>query len=348
MSSTIEQLLTKAFEEDASDLHITSGIPAVFRIDGQLRQLDEQKFMPLELDQMLATILPESKKEEFETNGESDFSYALPGKCRFRINAFRQRGSTAIAARLISTGIPTLEQLAMPQILYELAKKPQGLILVTGPTGSGKSTTLAAMIDYINANYAKHIITLEDPIEYLHSHKRSIVNQREVGTDTNSFSNGLRAALRQDPEVILVGEMRDLETISTAVTAAETGHLVLATLHTSSAATTIDRIIDVFPPHQQSQIRIQLANVLQGIVSQRLFLRKDGAGRVAASEILIHVPAVSNLIRSEKVHQITNVMQTNRELGMHTLEMSIQQLISKGVINFNDAKEFFDDAGEFQ
>ena len=228
----------------------------------------------------------------------------------------------------------------MPAVLYDLANKPQGLILVTGPTGSGKSTTLASMIDYINTNTARHIITLEDPIEYLHEHKMSIVNQREVGVDTKSFANGLRAALRQDPEIILVGEMRDLETISTAITAAETGHLVLATLHTSSAATTIDRIIDVFPPHQQSQVRIQLANVLQGIVSQRLFINKNGSGRVAATEILIQTSAIANLIRSEKVHQIQNVIQTSRSLGMHTLEVSIQQLISNGIINYSEAKEF--------
>ena len=223
--------------------------------------------------------------------------------------------------------------------MYELAEKPQGLILVTGPTGSGKSTTLAAMIDYVNKKYAKHIITLEDPIEYLHTHEKSIVNQREVGVDTQSFANGLRAALRQDPEIILVGEMRDLETISTAITAAETGHLVLATLHTSSAVTTIDRIIDVFPPHQQGQIRIQLANVLQGIISQRLFVKKDGKGRVAATEILIQVPAVANLIRAEKVHQIQNVMQTSKTIGMHTLEMSIQKLIASGEISYEDAKQ---------
>ncbi|MFD1927288.1 type IV pilus twitching motility protein PilT [Sporosarcina siberiensis] len=348
MSNTIIELLTKAFDEGASDLHITSGIPAVFRIDGQLRQLDERKYSPDELELMVATVLPEFKREEFKKNGESDFSYALPGKSRFRINAFHQRGTIAIAIRLISTKIPTIEQLAMPPVLYELAKKPQGLILVTGPTGSGKSTTLAAMIDYINTNYAKHIITLEDPIEYLHSHKQSVVNQREIGADTQSFANGLRAALRQDPDVILVGEMRDLETISTAITAAETGHLVLATLHTSSAATTIDRIIDVFPPHQQSQIRIQLANVLQGIVSQRLFVKKDGDGRIAATEILLHVPAVSNLIRSEKVHQITNVMQSSRALGMHTLETSLQKMIASGLIHFNDAEQYLNDAGDFQ
>lgn len=346
MSNTMNHLLTKAFEKKASDLHVTAGLPAVFRIDGQLEQLDDLKLTPNNLKELLLEILPESKKEEFADKGETDFSYSLPEIGRYRINAFHQRGSIAIAVRLIATGIPTIEQLAMPRVLYDLAEKPQGLILVTGPTGSGKSTTLAAMIDYINSNFAKHIITLEDPIEYLHPHKKSIINQREVGADTNSFANGLRAALRQDPEVILVGEMRDLETISTAITAAETGHLVFATLHTSSAATTIDRIIDVFPPHQQSQVRIQLANVLQGIVSQRLLPKKDG-GRVAATEILLQTSAVSNLIRSEKVHQIQNVMQTSRNLGMHTLKASIMELIANGSIDSNDAKQFLAE-GEFQ
>ncbi len=346
MSNIIVQLLTKAYEEQASDLHLSFGIPAVFRVDGQLRQLGDRVYTSSELQQMVEHILPINKKDEFEAKGEADFNYALEGYCRFRINAFHQRGQVSIAARLISANIPTIQQLGMPNVLIELAEKPQGLILVTGPTGSGKSTTLAAMIDYINDNYAKHIITLEDPIEYLHSHKKSVVNQREIGVDTQSFANGLRAALRQDPEIILVGEMRDLETISTAITAAETGHLVLATLHTSSAATTIDRIIDVFPPHQQSQIRIQLANVLQGIVSQRLFVKKDGRGRVAATEILVQTPSIANLIRSEKVHQIQNVIQTSRKLGMHTLEMSIQQLMASGALHYDDAKPFLNE-GEF-
>jgi twitching motility protein PilT len=341
------QLLLRAYEEEASDLHISFGIPAVFRIDGELRQLGEQTYTSIELERMVGAILPEDKKAEFESNGETDFSFALQDLCRFRINAFHQRGEVSIAARLIPTEIPTIEQLGMPAILYDLAKKPQGLILVTGPTGSGKSTTLAAMIDYVNSNDAKHIITLEDPIEYLHDHKKSIVNQREIGVDTQSFANGLRAALRQDPDIILVGEMRDLETISTAITAAETGHLVLATLHTSSAATTIDRIIDVFPPHQQSQVRIQLANVLQGIISQRLFVKKEGRGRVAATEILIQTAAVANLIRSEKVHQIRNVIQTSRSLGMHTLEASIQQQLAEGLIHMDDAKPFLTE-GDFQ
>lgn len=346
MSNIIVELLTKAYEEQASDLHLSFGIPAVFRVNGQLRQRGDRVYTSSELQQMVEHILPVNKKEEFESKGEADFNYALEGMCRFRINAFHQRGQVSIAARLISSEIPTMEQLGMPNVLIELAEKQQGLILVTGPTGSGKSTTLAAMIDYINDNFSKHIITLEDPIEYLHTHKKSIVNQREIGVDTQSFANGLRAALRQDPEIILVGEMRDLETISTAITAAETGHLVLATLHTSSAATTIDRIIDVFPPHQQSQIRIQLANVLQGIVSQRLFVKKDGQGRVAATEILIQTPSIANLIRSEKVHQIQNVIQTSRKLGMRTLETSIQQLMASGLLNYDDAKPFLNE-GEF-
>lgn len=343
MSNEIIDLLTKAYDENASDLHLSFGLPAVYRIDGVLRRLSNKTYTSEQLVDMVQAILPKNKQEEYEEQGEADFNFSLEGICRFRVNAFHQKGEVSIAARLISSSIPTIEQLNMPEILYDLAEKPQGLILVTGPTGSGKSTTLAAMIDYINKKYAKHIITLEDPIEYLHTHDRSIVNQREVGTDTKSFANGLRAALRQDPEVILVGEMRDLETISTAITAAETGHLVLATLHTSSAVTTIDRIIDVFPPHQQSQIRIQLANVLQGVISQRLFVKKDGKGRVAATEILIQVPAVSNLIRAEKIHQIENIMQTNRRIGMHTLETSIQQLIANGEIRYEDAKQHLSD-----
>jgi len=347
MPNVILQLLMKAFEEGASDLHLSYGIPAVFRIDGQLRRLDERVYSSVELKQMVDKILPEDKVNEFESKGETDFNYSLQDLCRFRVNAFHQRGEVSIAARLIPVEIPTIEQLGMPNVLYDLANKPQGLILVTGPTGSGKTTTLASMIDYINTKTSKHIITLEDPIEYLHEHKKSIVNQREVGTDTQTFANGLRAALRQDPEVILVGEMRDLETISTAITAAETGHLVLATLHTSSAATTIDRVIDVFPPHQQSQIRIQLANVLQGIIAQRLFTKKNGSGRIAATEILVQTPAVANLIRSEKVHQIQNVIQTNRNLGMHTLEMSIQQLITNGIIDYSEAEAYLSE-GDYE
>ena len=340
MKKSIIQLLEQSFEEKASDLHITVGLPPVFRKNGSLISSGEVNFSQEDTKEMLKGIVEFDKLEEFEANGEIDFSYELPGLCRFRINAYHQQGQVSIAVRMIESKIPAIEELGMPNVLYTLADKPHGLILVTGPTGSGKSTTLASMIDYINTTKAKHIITLEDPIEYVHTHKKSVVNQREVGSDTLSFANGLRAALRQDPDVILVGEMRDLETISTAITAAETGHLVMATLHTSSAPTTIDRIIDVFPPHQQSQIRIQLANVLQGIVSQRLFVQSDSKGRLAATEVLIQTPSVANLIRNEKVHQLQNVMQTNRALGMHTLESSVQQLLTSGKISLESAKPF--------
>ncbi|WP_312124617.1 type IV pilus twitching motility protein PilT [Lysinibacillus boronitolerans] len=342
----IEELLMRSFDIKASDLHLTKGIPPVYRIHGQLEPYGNEPLTSEELQQMVNLILPDHKLEEFREKGETDFNYSLPDKCRFRVNAYHQRNEVTIAARLIEATIPSIEALNMPQVLYQLAEKPQGLILVTGPTGSGKSTTLAAMIDHINATKSKHIITLEDPIEYLHNHKKSVINQREVGVDTKSFANGLRAALRQDPDIILVGEMRDHETISTAITAAETGHLVMATLHTSSAPTTIDRIIDVFPPHQQGQIRVQLANVLVGIVSQRLFVRKDAVGRIAATEILVQAPSIANLIRNEKVHQIPSVMQTSRALGMHTLESSIQQLIMTGKVALEDAKPYMN-AGDY-
>ena len=344
---SIRDLLVHAYEEKASDLHLTAGVPPTYRIDGRLVPYGDVIVTREHLKEMVNDIVPEYKREEYEEKGETDFNFSLEGLCRFRVNAYHQRNSGAIAARLISSKIPSVEELGMPPILFDLASKPQGLILVTGPTGSGKSTTLAAMIDYINSNKEKHIITLEDPIEYLHKHKKSVINQREVGVDTESFASGLRAALRQDPDIILVGEMRDLETISTAITAAETGHLVFGTLHTSSAPTTIDRIIDVFPPHQQGQVRIQLANVLQGIISQRLFIKKTGKGRVAATEILVAVPAVTNLIRSEKIHQIPTVMQTSRAQGMHTLENSIQSLVTLGKISMEEARPYLQ-VGDYQ
>ncbi|WP_419958655.1 type IV pilus twitching motility protein PilT [Psychrobacillus psychrotolerans] len=346
MKISIIDLLEKSFHDRASDLHISVGIPPVFRIHGALQFFGDSSLGESDTKDMLFEIIPDAQQQVFEEKGEIDFSYELMGRCRFRINAYHQQGHVSIAARMIDAQIPAIESLGMPNVLYTLADKSQGLILVTGPTGSGKSTTLASMIDYINSTKSKHIITLEDPIEYVHQHKKSIINQREVGEDTQSFANGLRAALRQDPDVILVGEMRDLETISTAITAAETGHLVMATLHTSSAPTTIDRIIDVFPPHQQGQVRIQLANVLQGIVSQRLFVRKDSKGRIAATEILMQTPSVANLIRNEKVHQIQNVMQTSRALGMHTLESSITQLVTTGKISIESAKPFLN-VGEY-
>lgn len=343
---SIRALLEKAYEDKASDLHLTVGIPPVFRKNGRLEHFGDVAISPEDVQEMIQEMLPSYKVDEYKEKGETDFNYSLDDLCRFRVNAYHQRNVGAIAARLIPSKVPTIESLEMPKVLIDLADKPQGLILVTGPTGSGKSTTLAAMIDYINTNKAKHIITLEDPIEYMHHHKKSLINQREIGIDTTDFASGLRASLRQDPDVILVGEMRDLETISTAITAAETGHLVFATLHTSSAPTTIDRIIDVFPPHQQGQIRIQLANVLQGIISQRLFARRDNMGRVAATEILVAVPSVTNLIRNEKVHQIPSVMQTSRALGMHTLQNSIQELVSRGKVSLEEVKPYMN-VGEY-
>ncbi|MBS4208944.1 type IV pilus twitching motility protein PilT [Bacillus sp. FJAT-50079] len=344
----IHKLLKTAYTEHASDLHITVDSPPIYRMNGELRSFDNVLLTGATIEKMARRIV---KKDDWETlieDGEIDIAYSLEGVARFRINVYVQRNQIGFAARVISSEIPTIEQLQMPMILQKMSEKPHGLIIVTGPTGSGKSTTLAAMIDYINRNYSKHIITLEDPIEYMHNHLRSIVHQREIGSDTKSFSSGLRAALRQDPDVILVGEMRDLETISTAITAAETGHLVLATLHTNNASQTIDRIIDVFPPHQQKQIRLQLAAVLEGIISQRLFPRMDGAGRIAATEILINHPSIANLIRNEKVEQIQNIMQTSRASGMHTLEMSISELLAGGIISNDAAKPYLVNVGDYE
>lgn len=340
MKERIDELLRVAFETEASDLHITVGAPPIVRLNGKLKQYGKDTLKPTDTEGMAKALVPNHQWEAFLEKGELDFSYGIPGVSRFRVNVYRQRSCVSLVARVIPTRVPTLDELQMPHILKTLAEKPQGLFLVTGPTGSGKSTTLAAMIHYINQLHSKHIMTLEDPIEYLHKHSYSIINQREVGFDTQNFANGLRAALRQDPDIILVGEMRDLETISTAITAAETGHLVLATLHTSSAPQTIDRIIDVFPPHQQPQIRIQLASVLVGILSQRLFPTASGKGRVAATEILVNQSAVANLIRNEKNHQIKSVMQTSRAVGMHTIEMSIKELVEQKKITQETADSF--------
>ncbi|WP_102345397.1 type IV pilus twitching motility protein PilT [Bacillus sp. Marseille-P3661] len=327
MKERLDQLLRAAFELGASDVHITVGVPPVFRIHGELKQYGKDIIKPADSEGMAQSIISDSQWQQFKDKGELDFSYGLQGVSRFRVNTYHQRGCISMAIRTVPTQIPTLEQLQMPEVLKDIAKKPQGLLLVTGPTGSGKSTTLAAMIDYMNKNMRRHIITLEDPIEYLHKHRYCIIDQREVGFDTQNFANGLRACLRQDPDVILVGEMRDLETISTAITAAETGHLVLGTLHTTSAPATIDRIIDVFPPNQHAQVRIQLASVLAAIISQRLFQTADKKGRKAATEILVNTAAIKNLIRNEKIHQIPSVMQTSKAAGMHTLEMSIKDLV---------------------
>ena len=337
MKNTIDELLEIAFKLHASDIHLTVGVPPVFRIHGELKRYGEV-IVDNHLTETIAQLtIPTKMFAAFKEQGQVDYSYEVQGIARFRVNAFQQRGVVSLAFRTIPTQISTIDDLQLPGTLKTLAETPQGLILVTGPTGSGKSTTLAAMIKYMNETMRKHIITLEDPIEYMHAHGTSIIDQREVGFDTVSFSDGLRAALRQDPDVILVGEMRDLETISTAITAAETGHLVLATLHTWSAASTIDRIIDVFPHGQQSQIRVQLAGVLTSVISQRLLQTADRLGRRAATELMINNPAIANLIRTEKVHQIPNVIQTNRAAGMHMMSSSVQDFLDQGIIAYDTA-----------
>jgi twitching motility protein PilT len=343
MKDKIDYLLRAGYELKASDIHLTVGVPPIMRINGELKRYGEDTLQPNDTEEMAHSIISDQMWGKFKEKGELDFSYGIPGVSRFRINTYLQRGCVAVAIRIVPTRIPTLEELDLPSTLKDISEKPQGLVLVTGPTGSGKSTTLASVINHMNQNSRKHIITLEDPIEYLHKHGNSIIDQREVGFDTNNFANGLRAALRQDPDVILVGEMRDLETIQTAITAAETGHLVLGTLHTSSAPATINRIIDVFPPAQQPQIRIQLASVLVGVISQRLFRTIDNKGRKAATEILINNSAVANLIRNEKIHQIASIMQTSRAQGMHTLESTIKDLVDRGLISKEVAMPFLQD-----
>ncbi|MGG7619365.1 type IV pilus twitching motility protein PilT [Bacillus coreaensis] len=336
----IQKLLLFAFQNGASDLHITTAVTPIVRINGKLKKVGSQALTPNETEEMARELMTPELQEHFDQKGEVDFSYALPGICRFRVNVFRQRGSVGIVCRVINSNVPNFLDLHLPDIIKVFAQKTQGLLIVTGPTGSGKSTTLASIVDFINENMSKHILTLEDPIEYLHKHKKSIVNQREIGLDSNSFAIGLRAALRQDPDVILVGEMRDLDTIRTAITAAETGHLVLATLHTSGAAQTVDRIIDVFPAEQQQQIRTQLAGTLVGVVSQRLLPVAKDDGRRAAMEILVNNHAVANLIRSNKIHQIQSILETNKALGMQTMNMSVRELVQSGIITKQTADEF--------
>ncbi|WP_067727540.1 type IV pilus twitching motility protein PilT [Oceanobacillus damuensis] len=340
MKKNFEKWLTIAFEKHASDVHLTVGKAPIFRINGNLEEQDLPKLLPADTRQIVRLILSEEQLETLRIKREIDFSYGIHGVSRFRVNAFYQRGELSFAIRIIPDGIPTIEQLHLPSITKEIVHYPQGLILVTGPTGSGKSTTLASMIDYINQTVPRHIITLEDPIEYMHSHKKSIIDQREVGFDTNNFVNGLRASLRQDPDVILVGEMRDFETISTAITAAETGHLVFGTLHTTDAVSTIERIIDVFPAEQQDQIRVQLSTILQAVISQRLLLTKNRMDRRVATEVLMNTSAVKNLIRNEKLHQIQNVLQTSRDQGMHTLEMDLKRLIGENEIDYETAAPY--------
>lgn len=337
----LERLLRMAHELKASDLHLTVGVPPTLRINGELKQDESENLSSEDTVKMAKSIMSKEQWDILQEKRELDFSFGIKGLTRFRVNVYYQRSNIGIALRLIPSEIPELDNLHIPQVMRQLATKAQGLILVTGPTGSGKSTTLASLIDYMNKHMRKHIVTLEDPIEYLHTHHYSVINQREIGYDSQSFGNGLRAALRQDPDVILVGELRDLETISIAVTAAETGHLVLGTLHTPNAPATIDRILDVFPASQQPQIRVQLASVLLAILSQRLFPTIDHKGRRVATELLINTHAIANLIRDHKVHQITNFMQTGKSHGMHTLDMSMTELIENRIITRESAEPYF-------
>lgn len=328
----ISVLLDKTLEAGASDLHITAGAPPILRVNGELITIGEEKLTPKDTQDFAAQVLKADQLAKIEETGELDFSFSRPGTGRFRVNCYKQRNSYAIAFRLLYYSTLSMEKLGIPPVVRELSRRQRGLILVTGPTGMGKSTTLATMIQAINNERKCHIVTLEDPIEYLHKHDKSIINQREVGQDTRSFAYGLRAALRQDPDVILVGEMRDLDTISIAITAAETGHLVLSTVHTLGAAKTVDRIIDVFPPHQQQQIRIQLAGVIEGVISQQLLPRADGTGRVAAFEVMVSTPAIRNIVREGKNHQIDNAIQTGTRHGMQTMDQSLVSLFRQKLI----------------
>jgi twitching motility protein PilT len=335
---TMDDLLARTVEARASDLHLVPGAPPAVRVNGELVSLEgTSRLMPDDTRGLLYRILSTEQQKRLEVERQLDFSHGVPGLARFRVNVHFQRDSLAAAFRHVPEELRTLEELGLPPTLRELAMRPRGLVLVTGPTGSGKSTTLAAMVDEINRAKSHHILTIEDPIEFVHRHKRCVVTQREIGTDSPTFAAGLRAALRQDPDVILLGEMRDLETISTALTAAETGHLVLATLHTQSAPSTIDRVIDVFPPAQQEQVRMQLANTLQGIITQTLLPTTGRDGRVACLEILLPDDAVRNLIRQGKVEQIYSVMQTSTQRGMQTMEHGLTDLIKKRVVAVESA-----------
>ena len=333
----LNEILIQSVKERASDIHLTSGRAPSYRVDGVLAPIMGERLTPQMLEDILLPLIDKRHQEELEETGQTDFAYAISGVGRFRVNVFKQRGTLAAVMRSLPFNIPEPEDLGIPREVVEMTSRKRGLVLVTGPTGSGKSTTLASLIHVINRTYPYHIITLEDPIESLHRHDKSVVNQREIGSDSTDYAQALRAALREDPDVILVGEMRDLETISTAITAAETGHLVFSTLHTIGADKTIDRIIDVFPPNQQQQVRIQLASVLECIVSQQLLKKADGSGRVAALEVLFANNAVRNLIRESKTYQIPSVMQTNKRAGMQTMDDALYDLFMRKVIDGDTA-----------
>jgi twitching motility protein PilT len=348
LSVNLRTLLEEMIERDASDLHITAGERPKLRVDGDITNSKvETPLSPKETLQLAYSVLTENQKKRFETEDELDFSFGIQNLARFRGNCFKQRGCVTLVIRQIPFSVRTFEELGLPAALRQLSERPRGLVLVTGPTGSGKSTTLAAMIDKINKERKAHIITIEDPIEFIHRHQSCIVNQREVGTDTRSFANALKYALRQDPDVVLIGEMRDLETIAAALTIAETGHLAFATLHTNSAAETINRVIDVFPSHQQSQVRAQLAFVLEGVVTQTLLQRASGKGRVMACEILIATPAIRALIRDDKVHQIYSAMQAGKKHGMMTLADSLYTLYMARDVSLEECLRVVPDQNEF-
>ena len=336
--ANLHQLLQTMIDKGASDLHVTTGSPPQLRIDGELVPLNLPPLSAVETKQLCYSILTDVQKHKFEENDELDLSFGIKGLSRFRANIFMQRGAVAAAIRTIPFKILSFEELSLPPVVNELVKKPRGLILVTGPTGSGKSTTLASMLDKINSEEHQHIMTIEDPIEFLHHHKKALVNQREVGADTKSFKQALKYVLRQDPDVVLIGEMRDLETIEAALTVSETGHLALATLHTNSAVQTINRIVDVFPPHQQPQIRAQLSFVLEGILAQQLVPKMSGQGRVLSIEVMIPTPAIRNLIREDKIHQIYSSMQTGQsKFGMQTMNQSLLDLYLRRLISYDEA-----------
>jgi twitching motility protein PilT len=334
----VDDLLRTLLDRDGSDLHITAGSPPGLRIRGEIHPLENcEPLTPKDTQDLILALLSEEQRRRFDAELELDFAYSIPGLSRFRANVFQQRNSMGAVFRCIPLSIPSLDDLKLPKVCRFLADRPRGLVLVTGPTGSGKSTTLAAMIDHINSSRPVHIVTLEDPIEFMHRNKKAYVNQREIGADTRSFASALRRVLRQDPDVILVGEMRDLETISAAITAAETGHLVLATLHTTGGPETVDRIIDVFPPHQQQQIRMQLSATLEGVLSQVLLQSADGVSRTMAMEIMLGVPAISNLIREGKTHQMPTIIHGAQSVGMQTLDQDIKRLLTAGLVTFDEA-----------
>jgi twitching motility protein PilT len=345
--ATLPELLKTLVEKHGSDLHIATDTPPQIRVHGELERLELPALTPAETKQMVYSVLTDSQKKRFEESMELDFSFGIKGLARFRCNVFMQRGAVGAVYRLIPEKVPVFADLGLPAVLANLADRPRGLVLVTGPTGSGKSTTLAAMLNKINAERHGHILTIEDPIEYIHPHKNCLVNQRELHSDTNSFSNALRAALREDPDIVLIGEMRDLETVESALKIAETGHLTFGTLHTNSAAQTINRIIDIFPSGQQAQIRTQLSLVLEGIVCQALLPRADGKGRVVSLEILVPNSAIRNLIRDDKIHQIYSAMQSGKKFGMQTMNDALYQLYTSREVSQEECERVSSDPKEF-